>query len=314
MTDDVRPVIVERRVALTPDVVQLTLRDAAGRPLPDWEPGAHIELLLPEARARHYSLCGKDVEGKWQIAVLNAPAGRGGSAWVHDHLHEGEVIEVRGPRNNFSLVSAQRYVFVAGGIGITPIIAMIRKLEKEGNSNWTLTYGGRSRDSMAFLGELEQRADRVVVAPQDETGLIDIAAALGPVQFGTAVYCCGPEPLLKAVDRACRSWPPGTLHVERFTPVAVETSGDVPFEVVAERSGLTVEIPADVSILDALAAQGIDIATSCGEGVCGTCETKVLEGEVDHRDSLLTEQERAANNVMMVCCSRARGARLVLDV
>nr|WP_235826054.1 iron-sulfur cluster-binding domain-containing protein [Candidatus Frankia alpina] len=205
-------------------------------------------------------------------------------------------------------------MFIAGGIGITPIIAMVRELERRENQNWQLTYGGRSRASMAFLHELERRGERVAIAPQDETGLIDIPAALGQPQIATAVYCCGPEPLLQAVERACRSWPLGTLQVERFTSVRSDSTDDQPFEVVAERSGVTVIVPPGVSVLDALADQGIHIATSCGEGVCGTCETKVLAGEVDHRDSLLTEEERTANTVMMVCCSRARGPRLVLDV
>ncbi|HVV09313.1 PDR/VanB family oxidoreductase [Amycolatopsis sp.] len=314
MTDEIREVVVTSRVEHARDVVGFTFADRSGNALPDWQPGAHIDLLLPDGRVRQYSLCGSEDDGTWHIAVRNAPDGRGGSAWIHDNLNQGDVVRVRGPRNNFPLVSAPRYVFVAGGIGITPIIAMLRELERRGERNWRLTYGGRSRDSMAFLAELEGRADQVTIAPQDETGLIDIPAALGQPQIGTAVYCCGPEPLLKAVDRACRSWPPGTLRFERFTPVETDTSGDEPFEVVAERSGVTVTVPPGVSILDALADQGIHVATSCGEGVCGTCETKVLEGEVDHRDSLLTEDERAANNVMMVCCSRARCPRLVLDV
>jgi ferredoxin len=167
---------------------------------------------------------------------------------------------------------------------------------------------------MAYLDELEALGERVTVISQEERGLIDLGDALGEPQFGTAVYCCGPPPLLKAIERACRSWPPGALHVERFMPEDVDTTGDRPFEVVAERSGITATVYPGTSILDTLANQGVFIATSCGEGVCGTCETKVLDGEVDHRDALLTEDERAANTVMMVCCSRARGERLVLDV
>ncbi|HEY3737524.1 MAG TPA: PDR/VanB family oxidoreductase [Jatrophihabitans sp.] len=313
MTHEARDVVVTKRVQHAHGVAGLTLADPSGAALPEWQPGAHIDLMLPDGRVRQYSLCGSD-GAAWNVAVLNAPDGRGGSAWIHDNIHEGDVIRIRGPRNKFPLAPAQRYVFIAGGIGITPIIAMVRELEQRGNSNWRLTYGGRSRSSMAFLDELEAMGEQVTVTPQDESGLIDIQVALGQPQIGTAVYCCGPEPLLQAIDRACRSWPPGTLHVERFTPVEIDTAGDSAFEVVAERSGITLTVPASVSILDALADQGVYVATSCGEGVCGTCETKVLEGEVDHRDSLLSEQERAANTVMMVCCSRARGARLVLDV
>ncbi len=241
MTDDTRDVVVTERVHHAHDIVGLTLADPSGAALPDWQAGAHIDLLLPDGRARQYSLCGSD--GAWSIAILNAPDGRGGSAWIHDNIREGDVIQVRGPRNTFRLAAAQRYVFIAGGIGITPIIAMVRELERRENQNWQLTYGGRSRASMAFLHELERRGERVAIAPQDETGLIDIPAALGQPQIATAVYCCGPEPLLQAVERACRSWPPGTLQVERFTSVRSDSTDDQPFEVVAERSGVTVIVP-----------------------------------------------------------------------
>jgi ferredoxin len=167
---------------------------------------------------------------------------------------------------------------------------------------------------MAFVDELESLGERVTVVPQDSHGLIGLDLALGTPRFGTAVYACGPGPLLRAVERACRSWPPGSLHVERFHAVAPEGDDDQPFEVVARRSGVTVTVYPGTSVLDALGDQGVVIATSCGEGVCGTCETKVVEGDVDHRDAVLTEAERAAGTVMMVCCSRARGRRLILDV
>jgi ferredoxin len=191
---------------------------------------------------------------------------------------------------------------------------MVRELAGRGDVDWRLVYGGRSRSSMAFLDELTALGDRVTVLPEDECGLIDVAEALGTPRFGTAVYCCGPEPLLKVVERTCRSWPPGTLHVERFVPRPVDTSNDHAFHVVAQRSGLTIEVDARTSILEALRAGGIYVPSSCEEGVCGTCETKVVEGEVDHRDAILTEDEREDSKVMMVCCSRARGNRLVLDV
>lgn len=313
MSDDaLHDLVVTQRRDEADGVVSIELRNASGRALPQWRPGAHIDLLLPSGIERQYSLCGTG--DSWTVAVLDAPDGRGGSGWIHQHLNEGDHVPVRGPRNHFELVGAQRYIFIAGGIGITPIVSMIRHLERQGISDWRLIYGGRSRSSMAFADELAGLGDRVDLVPTDERGLIDIDAALGPVTFGTAVYCCGPEPLLDVVERACRSWPPGTLHVERFTAVHADTSGDRPFEVVAERSGLTLTVDADTSILDVLAGHGIYVTSSCGEGVCGTCETKVLEGEVDHRDAILTDDERDSNSVMMVCCSRARGARIVLDL
>jgi ferredoxin-NADP reductase len=306
-------VVVTARREEADGVVTLSLAAAGDGRLPAWEAGAHVDVLLPDGRERQYSLCGSDDEG-WSISVLHAPEGRGGSAWVHSSVREGDHLHVRGPRNRFPLVPADRYVFVAGGIGITPVVAMVRALEAAGRTSWTLTYGGRTRDSMAFLAELEALGDRVTVVPQDTDGLIDLGRALGTPAIGTAVYCCGPEPLLVAVERACRSWPPGALHVERFAPVEVDATGDREFEVVAVRSGITATVAVGDTILQVLEDQGVSLPTSCGEGVCGTCETVVLEGEVDHRDAVLTEAEQATHTMMMVCCSRAKGDRLVLDV
>ncbi|CAN5647828.1 PDR/VanB family oxidoreductase [soil metagenome] len=302
---------VSDRRQIADNVIALELRQPSGEALPTQTPGAHIDVCLPDGDSRQYSLCGTDT---WGIAALREPDGRGGSAWIHEHVHVGDLLDVSGPRNHFELTPAQRYIFIAGGIGITPIVAMIRRLESQGIHDWRLVYGGRTRTSMAFADELAMLGDRVTIVPQDESGLIDLDAALGTPQFGTAIYSCGPEPLLKAMDRACRSWPPGTHHVERFSALPVDTSGDSAFEVVAERSGVTVIVERDMSILETLEGQGISVPSSCGEGVCGTCETKVLEGDVVHRDAVLTEEERAQSLVMMICCSRAGGPRLVLDL
>jgi ferredoxin-NADP reductase len=310
-TEQLRDVAVVSRTDLADGVISLRLADPDGATLPSWEPGAHVDVVLGDDRVRQYSLCGSGPD--WTISVLDVPDGRGGSRWLHTHAHEGTALRVRGPRNAFTLVPAARYVFVAGGIGITPIVAMVREVERRG-ADWRLVYGGRTRASMSFLDELEALGDRVRVVPEDVEGLIDVPAALGGPTPGTAVYCCGPEPLIRAVDRACEAWPGGSLHVERFSAAPVDTAGDGSFTVVAARSGLTLTVPPDRSILDVLADHGIDIPTSCGEGVCGTCETPVLEGEVEHRDALLTDEERAANTTMMVCCSRARCPRLVLDI
>lgn len=310
----IRDVVVTRRRAEADGVVSLELADATGGPLPEWTPGSHIDVLLPNGLTRQYSLCGDGEGDRWMVAVLHEPQGRGGSVAVHDAIKEGDALQVRGPRNHFELTKARRYIFVAGGVGITPIAAMIRDLERKGVTDWRLVYGGRTRSSMAFVEELDALGDRATIVPDDEFGLIDVAAALGEPEFGVGIYCCGPEPLLKAVERASRSWAPGSLHVERFVAKEVDKSADRAFEVEAAHSGLTLTVEAHESILEALEAQGVMITSSCGEGVCGTCETKVLEGEVEHRDALLTESERASNTVMMVCCSRARGERLVLDV
>jgi ferredoxin-NADP reductase len=309
--EQVLELAVVRRVDEADGVVSLHLANPAGPPLPAWAAGAHVDVVLPDGTTRQYSLCGTGTE--WAISVLDVQDGRGGSAWIHANVHEGTALRVRGPRNHFELVPARRYVFVAGGIGITPIVAMVREAQRRG-ADWRLVYGGRSRSSMAFADELEKLGNRVRLVPQDTDGLIDLAEVLGAPQIGTAVYCCGPEPLLQAVEKECRSWPPGTLHVERFSAEVADTSDDGSFEVVAKRTGISAIVPPDRSVLDVLADHGIDIPTSCGEGVCGTCETGVLEGEVEHRDALLSDAERAENTVMMVCCSRARSARLVLDI
>ncbi|MEU2006283.1 PDR/VanB family oxidoreductase [Rhodococcus sp. NPDC019627] len=297
----------------------LSLVTPDGRPLPGWDPGAHIDLVLDDGLERQYSLCGpRDDRSRWRVAVLRASESRGGSEWVHDRIRAGDHLRVRGPRNKFPLKSARKYLFIAGGIGITPLLPMIEELDAtRPETPWTLVYGGRRRESMAFLTELGRFGDKVEIWPEEERGLIDLDTVLGTPQFGTAIYCCGPEPLIKAVERLARSWPPGSLHVERFqAPVATgaESAGQATFEVVATQSGVTAEVPAGQTIVDVLAGYGISIPVSCGEGVCGTCVTKVLEGIPEHRDAVLTEEQRASGEVITPCCSRSKTPRIVLDV
>ena len=294
-------------------VAVLTLAAADGSPLPSWTPGAHVDVLLPNGLERQYSLCGGDA-GTWRLGVLREPASRGGSEYVHTNLRPGDRIEVRGPRNNFPLVEADEYVFVAGGIGITPFLAMVRELERRG-ARWSLVYGGRARSAMAFLDDLSVHSDRVTVWPQDESGHIDVSGIVATLRPGAVVYCCGPEPLLAAMEAATAHLPEGTLHLERFRPRQdVLARERRPFEVYLDYSDLTLQVAADQSIVDVLDAAGIDVLTSCREGTCGTCETPVLEGVPDHRDSYLSATEKASNETMMICCSRACGPRLVLDL
>ena len=309
---------VAARTPVADGVVSLTLRRPDGGPLPSWTPGAHIDVVLDSDAGdleRQYSLCGDPADrGAWQIAVLREPQGRGGSAYVHDRLLVGAGVRVRGPRNNFPLRPAARHLFIAGGVGITPILPMVEAAETAG-ADWSLLYGGRTRTSMAFLDRLAPHGDRVLVRPQDEYGLLDLAAHLGVPKEGTLVHACGPEPLLRAVREQCAGWPPGTLGVERFAPVqAAQTGAARAFEVELARSGLTLTVPPDRSVLETLEEAGVDVDFSCREGTCGTCETDVLEGTPDHRDSLLTEDERAAGDTMFICVSRSRGPRLVLDL
>ena len=294
------------------DVVALTLARPDGAALPDWTPGAHIDLILGDGLTRQYSLCGRTADtGTWRVAVLHAPDGRGGSARVHK-LTAGDTVRVRGPRNHFPVAAAPRYLFLAGGIGITPLLPMIHEVDAA-DADWTLHYGGRTRRSMAFRGELARYGDRVHLVPQDECGLLDLDAVLGRPRPGTLVYACGPEGLLAAVEQRCAGWPAGSLHLERFAarktdPPAAENS----FEVVLQQSGKALRVPPDRSIFETVRAAGVSVLGSCLEGICGTCETEVVDGEVDHRDSVLDDDERAANDVMMICVSRCRGPRLTL--
>jgi ferredoxin-NADP reductase len=296
-------------------VVSLTLARPDGRRLPDWTPGAHIDLVLSSGDTRQYSLCGDRFDAHvYRVGVLREPDGRGGSAFVHDVLAPGDVVGVGGPRNNFPLVPSASYLFVAGGIGITPLLSMIHQADLLG-ADWRLLYGGRTRESMAFRDELAAYGDRVRLVPQDEHGLLDLAAFLGAPRPDVKVYCCGPPPLLAAMERACAGWPPYTLHLERF--VAKEQGAPArsgPFAVELARAGVVVDVPPHLSVLEAVRAAGVDLLSSCRQGTCGTCETTVLAGRPDHRDSILADHERAAGDCMFPCVSRSCDDRLVLDL
>ncbi|MFH9674029.1 PDR/VanB family oxidoreductase [Streptomyces sp. NPDC017405] len=308
--------VVARRTDEAAGVVSLDLRRPDGAPLPAWTPGAHIDLLLAPDLVRQYSLCSSPQDARvWRVAVLREQAGRGGSLRVHGKLSEGDPVRVRGPRNHFPLEGAEEYVFIAGGIGITPIVPMLEQAEQQGSA-WELAYGGRTLASMAFRDTLATRyGERVRIRPEDVYGLLDLDALLGAPRPGALVYCCGPEPLVKAVEERCAGWPAGTLHVERFTLREVqEPVRDGAFEVELAQTGITVTVPPEKSVLEAVEEAGVQVLSSCREGTCGTCETAVLEGTVDHRDSLLTPAEQEAHDTMMVCVSRAACPRLVLDL
>ncbi|MFF3355467.1 PDR/VanB family oxidoreductase [Streptomyces sp. NPDC002917] len=308
--------VVARRTDEADGVVSLDLRRADGASLPAWAPGAHIDLLLAPDLVRQYSLCSAPEEAEvWRVAVLRDKDGRGGSLNVHDTLAEGDPVRVRGPRNHFPLERAEGYVFIAGGIGVTPIIPMLAEAERIGSA-WEMAYGGRTLASMAFRDELVKRyEERVRVRPEDEYGLLDLDALLGSPQPGTLIYCCGPEPLLKAVEERCADWPDGALHLERFTPKELQAPlRDGAFDVELAQSGITVTVPPDKSVLQAVEEAGVQVLSSCQEGTCGTCETGVLDGTVDHRDSLLTPAEQSSHDTMMICISRALCPRLVLDL
>ena len=299
-------------------VTSVTLVHPEGDPLPRWEPGAHLSLHLPNGLVREYSLCSDpDDTSRWTVAVLRVEDSRGGSSLIHEELQVGNEILVDGPRNLFQLDGdARRHLLVAGGIGITPIVAMTRALAAKG-ADWHLLYTGRSREVMAFVEEVAGLpAERVTVHADDEVGgFADISGIVGGVDDETVVYCCGPATLMEAVEITV----PDTsrLRLERFRapePVADPETPDGAFEVVINSTGDRVPVDADTSILDALAAAGHEVPSSCTEGICGTCETGVVSGEIDHRDFLLSDEEKESGCTMCICVSRCRGAELVLDL
>ncbi|MGW6394501.1 PDR/VanB family oxidoreductase [Streptomyces sp. NPDC055103] len=300
-----RRVLVTGRATPAEGVVELRLEGAG---LPAWQPGAHVDLVLPSGLVRQYSLCGDPADsGTYTVATRLIEDGRGGSREVHEQLHVGTEVEIRGPRNRFPLVDAPAYVFVAGGIGITPVLPMVRAAEAAG-ADWRLVYCGRSRATMPYLEELhEVGGDRLTVVAEDESGFPELDF-LAHVPVETAVYCCGPDGLMDAV---AASMPEGRApRLERFSAAA--PIGGTAFEVELRRSGRTVTVAADQSVLAAVREELPGITYSCRQGFCGTCQQRVLEGKIDHRDELLTDAERADS--MLICVSRCAGKRLVLDL
>lgn len=306
---------VSRVERVADEVVSLTLCPRHGDTFPEWAPGAHIDVEIAPGLIRQYSLCGNPSDrAEWRIAVLREPHGRGGSVRVST-VRTGDQLSLRGPRNHFPLDSAQGYLFIAGGIGITPILPMVRAVART-DTPWRLFYGGRSRSSMAFTEELARYGEHVRLYPQDEFGQLDVEAILAAPEPGTLVYCCGPEGMLTAVTKRAAHWPSGAVRMERFSAKDTgSTEGDVPFDVECRASGVTVTVDPGESILDAVERTGgVVVASSCREGVCGTCEATVLEGVPEHRDSVLSDEERKAGDVTMTCVSRSRTPRLVLDM
>jgi ferredoxin-NADP reductase len=304
--------------AVATGVISLELAAPGAVALPEWAPGAHIDLHLPSGLVRPYSLHGDPRErGAYHVAVLNAPDGRGGSAEVHRIAAPGVAVRASAPRNAFALEQASHYLFLAGGIGVTPLLAMAREVSRRG-STWTFVYGGRSRDHMAFLDALSALpGGELHVVPQDEAGLPDLAAAFAALPAGAAAYCCGPSAMLEAALAIGEQTRPDIpVRLERFVapPASADRSEDRGFEVELARSGVTVTVPPGVSVLDAVRAEIPGVMSSCEQGICSACETPVLAGIPEHRDSVLTAKERAANNYMMICVSRALTPRLILDL
>jgi len=312
-----RPVIVTSVSRVTPDIVRVRFASPDERPLPRWTAGSHVDVECGATGiSRQYSLCGDPgVAGAFEIAVLREKESRGGSAWMHDNVKVDAQLRIRGPRNHFRLdESAKRLILIAGGIGITPISAMARRARTLG-IDYEVHFSGRTRASMALLPELaELHGERLRVYVSDEGKRNDFTAL--NVENGTQVYACGPVRMLDALQEASATWPDDSLKVEHFESKlgALDPANEHAFEVELKDSGLVVVVPADQTLLEALRKANVDVQSDCEEGLCGSCEVRVLAGEVDHRDVVLTKGERQSNTRMMTCCSRAAGRKLVLEL
>ncbi len=306
-----RTMVVASTHWVSDEVLGIRLVALGGGTLPSWHPGAHITLTLPIGLQRQYSLCGDPADRlHFDIAVLRTVESTGGSWWIHDNLRPGMTIEVSGPLNHFELEPAFSYLFIAGGIGITPIKAMIESLPER--REWRLVYIGRSRDAMAFCAELLSRyGDRVWIQASDENdGKLDLGALID--MTSGEVYCCGPEGLMATVAEVT---PPSRFHFERFEPIVrLGISAAEPLHITCRKSRKEISVAADQSILEALELNGVPIMGSCRKGVCGTCEVRVTEGSPEHLDSVIDDAEKDRLGIMYPCVSRARGSLLVLDV
>lgn len=300
-------------------VASLVLRRTDGQQFPVWEAGSHIDVHLENGLIRQYSLCSSRQNlSELRIGVLRTPDSRGGSAHVHDALRAGKALRISAPRNNFPLVDSRKYLFLAGGIGITPIIPMLEAVEAAGRQ-WVLYYGGRSRDTMAFARELEATygTEKVKIIAEDVEGRLNLQEILGMPRAHMLVYACGPGGMLGAIEDFCMGWPPGVLHTERFVANDLGAGGNTePFEVELSLTGTTVTVDTNQSILEAVEQAGARVLSSCRAGLCGTCETRIVSGEAEHRDAALTEADKDAGEVMMVCVSRAAAgcSRMVLEL
>jgi vanillate O-demethylase ferredoxin subunit len=320
MSDNLVEVRVRRITFEAETVNSYELVPLKGRELPAFTAGAHVDLHLGNGMIRSYSLLNDQLERQRYVVAVNKDSnGRGGSSFVHDNVRAGDILKVSAPRNNFTLnEEAAHTVLIAGGIGITPLLAMIRRLEALGRS-WKLFYAARSEASAAFLDDLRVLRTDVHANlctdfdDQREGQIFDIGAIVKSAPADAHLYCCGPAVMLEAFEAAAAGRPSDTIHVEYFQSKEAPAV-DGGFEVVLSRSKRTISVESGKTILDALIDAGVSVNYSCSSGVCGTCETRVIEGTPDHRDQYLSKDEQAANNVIMVCCSGARSARLVLDL
>jgi vanillate O-demethylase ferredoxin subunit len=324
MSEALLEVRIGRKAPAALDIVELDLLPVNGGALPPFDAGAHIDVELRPGLVRQYSLCNDPQEThRYQIGVLRDPHSRGGSAAVHDELAEGQVIRIGAPRNRFALVPAQRSLLFAGGIGITPILCMAERLARDGTA-FEMHYCTRSVEHTAFAARIAAApyADHVALHHDDGPAeqRLDLQRVLPAPHAETHLYVCGPRGFIDWVCDAARraGWAEAQIHLEHFAgadaPRAQDGAQDSAFDVRLARSGRTIPVPPGRSVAAALHAHGVELPVSCEQGVCGTCLTRVLDGEPDHRDSYLTAEERCRNDQFLPCCSRSRSACLVLDL
>ena len=304
-----------RRLSWEADgVLSLDLSAPEGSDLPEFTAGAHVDLHMPNGQSRQYSLCGDPADRKTYRLGIRQVDGGAVTSVVHRQLRPGALLEVSAPRNNFPLLPAPNYLFIAGGIVITPMLPMLREANACG-AKWTLLFCVRRHEDAPFLAEAQSLGGDVVLHASALGTRLDVEARLATVEPDTQIYCCGPEKLMVEVETHSRHWPEGSVHFEWFSARArPEDEVSDGFELVCARSHLTLNVPSEKTVVQVLLDAGIQIPLSCEQGICGSCECRVLEGQVDHRDSILSTAEQLANETMMVCVSRAKSPRLVLDL
>lgn len=321
MSDATLDVTVSRKWKEAQDIYGFEFITADGSALPPFSAGAHIDVHLPGGLTRQYSLCNDPASTQhYHIAVLRDDNGRGGSRAIHDAVEEGSTVKISAPRNHFPLAhGAPHHVLIAGGIGITPILCMAERLF-HADEAFDLHYCTRSRDRTAFVSRISEspfsRQASFHFDDEAPAQRFDIAATLANAPAGSHLYVCGPRGFMDAVLAEARRqhWDEARLHYEFFGAAIEQSAADAPFQVRIASSGATIDVPAGCSVIEALAANGVDVLTSCEQGVCGTCLTRVIEGQPDHRDAYLTDEEKAAGDQFLPCCSRSHTPLLVLDL
>lgn len=313
------PMLVKRIDNQTANISVFELVPQDGEALPQTTAGSHIMCHLDNGLVRQYSLINKGGKAdSYQIAVLNDPDSRGGSRYIHENIHTGRMLTVSGPKNDFSLVlGAEKSVLIGGGIGITPMLSMARTLHAEGEA-FELHYCAKSPETAAFVNELTRCdfADNVSIyySKTDTPNRVDLSQLLSEIEPGKHVFCCGPEAMMDAVKAATMHWPRGSVHFEKFKAGAIEVQEDRPFDLRLSKSDKVLHVPAEKTAIEVLAEHHYEVDMVCGEGVCGACLVNVVDGDIEHRDQVLTDDEKSDNDVMTVCCSRAKSSSLTLDL